>query len=78
MDLYIKWKLRQIYKHFYTILISLLFQFLQLLELVCCFFFHDESGSKMKNKRNSNQNEYQQTTIIHATFTVETLHFSKD
>lgn len=62
MDLYIKWKLRQIYKHFYTILILLLFQFLKLLEQVC-IFFPDESGSKMKIKRNSNQNEYQQTTI---------------
>lgn len=62
MDLYIKWKLRQIYKHFYTILIPFLFQFLQLLEQVC-IFFPDESGSKMKIKRNSNQNEYQQTTI---------------
>lgn len=62
MDLYIKWKLRQIYKHFYTILIPLLFQFLQLLEQVCIFFFPDESGSKMKIKRNSNQKEYQRTT----------------
>lgn len=38
MDLYIKWKLRQIYKRFYTILIPLLFQFLQPLEQVCIFF----------------------------------------
>lgn len=51
MDLYIKWKLRQIYKHFYTILILLLFQFLQLLEQVCIFFFFlmiVEGKSKLK------------------------------
>lgn len=44
-------------------LILLLFQFLQLLEQVCfIFIFSDDSGSKMKIKKNSKRNEYQQTT----------------
>lgn len=78
MDLYIKWKLRQIYKHFYTILIPLLFQFLQLLEQVCIFFFLMNLEAKWKLKEIQTKRNINEPPPMHATFTVETLHFSKD